>query len=564
VCRLTPARAGLLVVALCGVLASPRPGSAQVVAGIVREAESGVPLPGVLVSALREDGSRVLAVLTDSVGGFVMRLPPGLRVRLRAERIGMETVDTPPFVPGEGDAEPRRIFMGSRALEIEGLTVRTDVQQCRVSEREARVIQRWWDEARKALSVTEVVQESELVRYRIYQFEREWDPGLRTVKVESGRRSTVSSSRPFQSQAPETLLEKGYVQGNAGSRIFVAPDVRVLLSPEFLGSHCFALETGNDTARAVGLRFEPTRSRKETDISGTFWIDTTSSALRFLDYSYANLPADVPGDEAGGRVEFRYLPSGAWIVSRWWVRVPRVGVRTERLRGESYAVYEVAGYVDTGGRADELMTQARGDRAEAWGRLEGIVFDSLSGRPLAGARVQVSGTRLLALTDEAGRFVLDSVPVGPGTVAVFHRDYSAGGSLVPAAEVVVGTDTVVRARLAVPSFATLAGTLCPGQPSLPEAVLTGEVVDDGGSSLALARIQARWQSESGSGGITLERRSEGQTGSDGRFLFCDLPSGPEVELRVWVEDRWRPVFKGELRPRSVLVRRLEVLRASGR
>jgi len=59
---------------------------------------------------------------------------------------------------------------------------------------------------------------------------------------------------------------------------------------------------------------------------------------------------------------------------------------------------------------------ARG-RAEQWSRLGGRVVDA-EGRPIADAWVLVSEGRGLALTDAAGRFVLDRVPPGPHAVRV--------------------------------------------------------------------------------------------------------------------------------------------------
>lgn len=53
------------------------------------------------------------------------------------------------------------------------------------------------------------------------------------------------------------------------------------------------------------------------------------------------------------------------------------------------------------------------------GRLAGAVADSASGRPLADAQVTVAGTRLGALTDAAGRYVITNVP--PGTYTVEAR-----------------------------------------------------------------------------------------------------------------------------------------------
>ncbi|MEK6778195.1 MAG: hypothetical protein AABY80_00880, partial [Candidatus Deferrimicrobiota bacterium] len=279
--------------------------------------------------------------MTDSVGRFVVRLPRAGRVRLQAERIGLETATTGWLDIPSSELRRQDIVMRSVAIALEGLVVLAPVQNCQVNRLDGARIQRWWDEARKALDVTSVVQSRKLARFRIYQFEREWTASLRSLVREDGRRTTAYSSQPFTSLGPEALERDGYIQGEPGRRLYYAPDAEVLLSSSFLDTHCFSLAMDPDRPHWIGLRFQPTRTRKVVDIMGTFWVDTTTSELKALEYLYANLPADIPGEQAGGRVEFRYLPSGAWIVPQWWVRAPRVGVRTERVGAVSRDIAEV-------------------------------------------------------------------------------------------------------------------------------------------------------------------------------------------------------------------------------
>jgi hypothetical protein len=72
----------------------------------------------------------------------------------------------------------------------------------------------------------------------------------------------------------------------------------------------------------VGLAFEPASDARVIDISGTMYLDAENSELRSLDFTYENLELPVDTRQLGGTVEFARLPSGAWIVQHWAIRVP--------------------------------------------------------------------------------------------------------------------------------------------------------------------------------------------------------------------------------------------------
>ena len=60
------------------------------------------------------------------------------------------------------------------------------------------------------------------------------------------------------------------------------------------------------------------------------WLDAESSELRSLDFQYQNLDLEVDTQQLGGTVEFARLPSGAWIVRHWAIRVPVIGAGPPR------------------------------------------------------------------------------------------------------------------------------------------------------------------------------------------------------------------------------------------
>ena len=75
-------------------------------------------------------------------------------------------------------------------------------------------------------------------------------------------------------------------------------------------------------------------------------------------------------------------------------------------------VFAVAGIV--------LATPAAG-QVEA--TLRGVVRSAATGKPIQHAQVQLIGTNVATLTDDAGRYGLMSVPVGVSVIRITHRDH---------------------------------------------------------------------------------------------------------------------------------------------
>jgi len=501
----------------------------QGVTGVVVDASSSAPIPGVLVSVLNASGARVGAVLTDASGRFTVEVSAPGQFSARAERIGLATSNTDPFDVASEGLHALRIEMADRAVQIEGILVDSRVKACRIDPAEAIQIQRWWSEVRKALDVSSVVQRDRLARFRIQRYEREWSADLRSLAAERTDMQVGFASRPFVSASVESLTEGGFVQGPDGDRQYFAPDADVLLADAFLAQHCFSVVADGVDADRLGLRFEPIRSRKVPDIIGTLWVDTTTAELTNLDYIYANIDW-LPQNESGGRVEFRYLPSGTWIVSDWFIRMPQVGVRA----GESSGLTEVVGYVDVGGRVRQLATTVGADDgATGSARLGGAVFDSIRGGPLAGARVVLVGSRFSGQTDAAGRFEITGLPAGEHQVTFFHADLTKWGVTSRVATVDLAEDSRREIQLAVPRFRNIAALMCRGRGDVG-ALLTGYVVDDDGSGLENVTVEVAWEIP-GAGGATRTFTAEARTGSGGRYLICEVPAEARVELTVVTE-----------------------------
>jgi hypothetical protein len=527
----------------------------QIVTGAVLDAATSAPLSGVLVSLLDLDGERVRATLSDETGRFHFDLEGFGRYSLRAERIGLQTTASDPFDVISTKPHFERLLVGPRAVEIAGLVVDSRVQQCGLDSDEAVQIQRWWRDVRTALDVSAVVQSSGLAQFEVDRFQREWDDRLERVISDASRAEVSVSTRPFASAEARFLSEGGFVQGElTGQREYYAPDAEVLLSSTFLTHHCFSIEKGGSgDPTLVGLAFEPTRDRDVPDIRGTIWVDSTTSELRTLDFRYTRL-GDVPENEAGGSVRFEYLPSGAWIVRYWYIRMPKFAQRMSR-RGPGL---ELLGYVDVGGEVRPLATSVISmESSSARGAIRGVVWDSIRGRGLADATVSLFGTRLQVSTDAEGRFYLPDVPSGSHRVTFFHDDTEAwglGSTLVP---VTVEDEGEAQVRMSIPTFRQVARVVCLGSGTQASTVLTGKLVDGEGAPLGNLPMKVTWIEDHESG-LALQEALEARSGSDGRFVVCQIPAATEVSVSVGIGSEWLDLFTAPLSPGEIVFRRVMI------
>ena len=123
-----------------------------------------------------------------------------------------------------------------------------------------------------------------------------------------------------------------------------------------LASHCFGLvRRSQDGTQQVGLSFEPEPRRRLPDVYGVLWLDEGSAELRALEFSYTQVPEGVSDERIGGTVEFLRLPSGAWIIRRWELRMPRLVAQTFTPPvGPTQRRVVVRGFRDGGGEVLEI------------------------------------------------------------------------------------------------------------------------------------------------------------------------------------------------------------------
>jgi hypothetical protein len=155
----------------------------------------------------------------------------------------------------------------------------------------------------------------------------------------------------------ESLAARGFARPDSlGVTMYYGPDLPVLTSEVFLGQHCFRIRRAEGPSRdsLVGLGFEPVAGRGLVDVAGVLWLDRQSAELRALEFRYTNL-GQWAGRGATGLVVFERLPNRAWVIRRWFIRmpIPRVGPKPLQLGGlvptAPIDTIGVAGYREEGG-----------------------------------------------------------------------------------------------------------------------------------------------------------------------------------------------------------------------
>lgn len=524
----------------------------QAVRGTALNASSGLPIEGAFVSVVDSVGRDVASALTGPDGTFLTHVFVRGRYRLRVERIGYATWTSSPFEAGSGLEVARSLMVPVRPIDLSELEVAVE-SRCAPRGGAGAELLRVWEEARKALEVTRWSEANPAVRFELRRWIRVLQP--RTYEVIGEETSSIlkTGRSSFVSLPAAQLAEVGYVTKEDGALRFFGPDSEVLLSDMFFDRHCFSLVNGElETADLIGLQFEPMERSDAPNVQGVLWLDPLSAELRFMEFEYTQLDrVDIPpGTWSGGRVEFRRGPSGAWFVSRWWIRTPVVQrrIRPTLQRGArgnfltTRLTEAVDAYREFGG---EVLRIGLSDGSEIalgeWGTLVGRALDFGGVQPLVGARVYLAGTGHEAVTDSLGRFRLDFVPPGTYTLAVEHSDPRLQG--FPGAELTASVRGGHSMRFTIGFSAShVVSKLCEGRSEPRADDDEPRVEEDAGAggygSVLLGRVM---DEESGLllPGAVVWLRSDDmadadpvRTDDEGYFLVCGLQPTEAMQLQA--------------------------------
>lgn len=540
---------------------------AQDVRGTVRDSASQVPIPGVVVETLGADARMFARTVTDDHGTFVLPRAAAATV-VRVLRIGFRPRDVA-LPAGAGQSLTLDISMAVLPRLLERVVSIANPLCPRRSD--ADVAFGLWQQAQAALLATIVAREADPARAKVAVAQR----------LRAGSRDTITEQRVridsgtwtnsfFASQPPADYVKWGFViQDREGHNTFYVPDADVLLSEPFQSAYCISI-ANRDRARPtqVGLRFAAAKPNSpRVDIDATLWIDTAARVMRDIEFGYAGLEGGAERYRPGGYVRFNAMANGLVLVSEWSLRMvsrevdttivfrgaarardirnvqlggtPGEWGGTERNKNQPFAVTEQVGALVRGVWKDGATYQA------SLGAVR-IRATTLSGKPMARARLKLDSTDYTGIADSTGMLVLRDLVPGPYRVVV------ADSTLA-----VIGLQVETPVSFTAIRDSTLERTVAVGTAAEALAQLCSDIRYDGIYHLIIARVTGptgrslegvKWQiwapgsfERSEPSDATLDRASwstsmAGVTNATGLIQPCTkFAPRKEIELRVWTD-----------------------------
>jgi hypothetical protein len=195
--------------------------------------------------------------------------------------------------------------------------------------------------------------------------------------------------------------------------------------------------------------------------------------------------------------------------------------------------------------------------------ISGIVFDSLSGAPLAGADVQFvrdgTPTRVYDVrSDSAGRFIVADAEDGSYLAGFFHPRLDSLGIDIPPSRVAVTAGATVELVLASPSRRTIVSAVCPDGVATDDATLLLGAVRDAatGDRMPGATVSVQWSGLAFQDSALAEVRQGGMVPAspEGRYAVCNLPIDAELTLRAAVGPDTSGAIALQFPPLGILAR----------
>ncbi len=343
---MTRSRTLLAALGALAVLACPRSVAAQTLAGVVLLPDSVTPAPQVLVEA-RTGGGRRLQALSNAQGRFTFRLRVADTVTVRAMRPGLRSTLAAPRFVGEGKTASVRLILGTERVTLAAVTVTANEDRVCGSSADVRGGQ-LWNEARTVLQSTVLTERDSALQIRAVEFEgRPLTDG--TIQMDDSTLRVVPLGEVFARAHYDSLYRFGFIRRNSpGVTTYYAPNADLLADERFVATHCFRMAPEDTLADdVVGVRFEPSRRPRYTDVMGTLWLDVATYKLRRIEFSYVNPPLKHRTAGTGGTIEFTELATGHWITQSWTMRMSSPAAGTIQAATGSRGAFGTRGPVPT-------------------------------------------------------------------------------------------------------------------------------------------------------------------------------------------------------------------------
>jgi len=156
-------------------------------------------------------------------------------------------------------------------------------------------------------------------------------------------------------------------------------------------------------------------------------------------------------------------------------------------------------------------------------------------RPLAGARIRLDSSNLVAIADADGRFRIEGIPAGPHYFRVEHPILDTLGIVLRSGTQTFGTTDTKIAELATPSPEALVERFCSAAWRVRgPAALVGRIREaDTGKPAAGAKVSLLWfEIEVAVSLRRAPRVREATVSPDGMYRICGLPAELEGKAQV--------------------------------
>jgi hypothetical protein len=535
------------------VIAAASSLSAQEVLVEVVELSTGKPIVGASVSLLDDHGNNLLGNFSDQGGHTVLPASRSGTYIVRADKAGYDTWNS---VVLHVAGQPIHVRVGMAVTRNPSTVVARSENSCQLLTGPGTASGDLWTEIKKALTASALTEARGFVPLDVVLYERTLDRNLGVLSERTEQRSRLSR-RPSVGITWDQV-DSSRQSAVAGGDVYRAPDAATLVSDQFVKSHCFSAIRGYGAETGLaGLEFKPARIGSQPELTGVLWLDPKTNTLRSLNFDYVNLPIPLRVARTSGRVEFQELPSGQWIVPRWYIRMPRVSrivatdVRSPAVARDTLLGYQEVGGVSRPAGTGSSTTAAAGSTEDAntaagagaapvaQSLISGIVYDSTTAGGLGGVLVSTGGGRFRTTTTAGGHYELavdgalnDTITFEHPRLRLYRVDDRRQLIALPA-----GARGI--ANLIVPSYATIRATLCGRNETATDAqgIVTGYVRDAAGNPVPHAHVWATWQilwvEQNGRLVSTNQQRTvETDTGADGSYLMCGFTKDARITAKV--------------------------------